>query len=62
MLDVDGRWTEWSEWSECSVTCGGGNMMRSRECDKPATLYGGNDCVGNRFDMTRCSKSSCPGK
>ena len=62
ILNADGTWTDWSEWSECSVTCGAGNMIRSRECEYPSSLYGGADCVGNSFDKTRCNKSPCPGK
>ncbi|GFN97238.1 hemicentin-1 [Plakobranchus ocellatus] len=55
---VDGVWKAWSDWSVCSVTCGGGNQSRSRECQGP--FYGGQPCEGAADDMQNCSTHNCP--
>ncbi|XP_053393892.1 SCO-spondin-like isoform X2 [Mercenaria mercenaria] len=55
---VDGVWTDWTGWEECSVTCGGGNQSRFRNCTGP--FYGGANCTG-AFDETRdCNTFECP--
>ena len=52
---------EWSEWEdgECSVTCGTGQMMRTRNCNNPE---GGEDCVGEPVETVSCNKDPCLGK
>eukprot|EP01029_Cantina_marsupialis_P006584 TRINITY_DN1727_c0_g1_i7.p1 TRINITY_DN1727_c0_g1~~TRINITY_DN1727_c0_g1_i7.p1 ORF type:complete len:3929 (+),score=1599.98 TRINITY_DN1727_c0_g1_i7:991-12777(+) len=43
---VDGAPSDsWSEWTACSASCGGGIRTASRECDNPAPMYGGDECV-----------------
>ncbi|XP_062599065.1 uncharacterized protein LOC134260528 [Saccostrea cucullata] len=39
-----GEWGEWDTWNSCTVTCGGGTRVRSRECNNPSPLNGGNNC------------------
>ncbi|XP_019645297.1 PREDICTED: receptor-type tyrosine-protein phosphatase U-like [Branchiostoma belcheri] len=53
---VDGGWSEWGDWSSCSVSCGEGNMTRTRTCDNPSPAYGGRDCEG-----TASETQTCPG-
>ncbi|GFS05101.1 SCO-spondin-like [Elysia marginata] len=55
---IDGEWETWSVWSACSVTCGGGNQSRFRECQGP--FYGGLSCDGPREMSRICSTNSCP--
>ena len=56
---VDGKWLEWSSWSECSLSCGGGNSTRMRQCIGP--FNGGKPCVGNVTENRLCNNQSCPG-
>ena len=60
---VHGNFTEWSEWSICAVTCGTGQIHRTRECNNPAPAYNGNDCFGLRKEDQYCSMPNvCPRK
>ena len=46
-----------------SQFCGGGEQTRSRECDSPAPLYGGNKCTGPAEESQDCDNEPCvPGK
>ena len=61
-LIVHGNWGEWLPWTACSVTCGNGTQNRSRRCDNPAPLHGGNVCIGDKTEEQSCSSgSACPG-
>ncbi|CAG5111539.1 Oidioi.mRNA.OKI2018_I69.chr2.g5840.t1.cds [Oikopleura dioica] len=49
-------WSEYGKWSDCSVECGGGAHMRSREC-----LHGETeDCPGSPQQMKFCNMQQCP--
>ncbi|XP_078600508.1 coadhesin-like [Branchiostoma floridae x Branchiostoma japonicum] len=62
LCPIDGGWGAWSNWTACDVTCGGGLMHRTRECDSPAPEHGGNPCVGNNQESVACGTGPCPGK
>ena len=51
-------------WSVCSVTCGGGNMTRTRACNNPAPAMGGKDCsqFGPPVEVMKCNEQKCPSK
>ncbi|XP_040567740.2 LOW QUALITY PROTEIN: SCO-spondin-like [Lepeophtheirus salmonis] len=55
-------WTQWTEWSTCSVTCGGGNQKRIRDCLTPRNLNGSNiyGCDGDTWEMKACNVRKCP--
>ncbi|KAL3886367.1 hypothetical protein ACJMK2_026365 [Sinanodonta woodiana] len=55
---VNGSWGHWSAWSSCSVTCGSGNMTRTRSCDNPAPSNGGKTCEGTVTESTSCSNET----
>ncbi|XP_060583963.1 neurogenic locus notch homolog protein 2-like [Ruditapes philippinarum] len=38
-VPVDGNWGAWSVAAPCSVTCGTGHSVRTRNCDNPAQLW-----------------------
>ena len=67
LIAINGGWSEWSEWSECSVSCGGGSQMRSRNCDQPAPAHGGADCTDTVVSVSgslgqqrrKCGEDSC---
>ncbi|XP_052102861.1 uncharacterized protein LOC127736386 [Mytilus californianus] len=57
---VHGAWSVWSE-TICSVTCGVGTSLRSRNCSNPHPQYGGNNCTGNSIDHVTCTQpNKCP--
>ena len=58
-IPVDGIWEVWEEWSECNVSCAGGQIVRSRECDGP--YFGGLACDGSQLDYQPCNEHVCPG-
>ena len=37
-------------------------MVRSRECDDPAPLFGGNKCEGDITEVKQCGQTECVGK
>lgn len=55
---IDGMWKEWTIWSECSLTCGGGERIRSRLCVPPQ--HGGKDCSGSSTETEACNEQPCP--
>ncbi|KAL8580949.1 hypothetical protein ACOMHN_017516 [Nucella lapillus] len=59
LVYVDGGWSAWTDWSHCSVTCGEGKKSRTRICDHPAPLNGGQACAGPSQAFLDCA-SSCP--
>lgn len=60
MYLVNGIWKEWQAWLECSVTCGGGQRLRHRDCEGP--YYGGAECEGPAEDSEVCGTADCPSK
>ena len=67
---VDGNWAEWRDFGICSVTCGGGERSRSRQCNNPSPAHGGLICMlsdesGGGTEETQskgCGNNPCPGK
>ncbi|XP_046550815.1 SCO-spondin-like [Haliotis rubra] len=60
MCKVNGVWSLWGEWGECSVTCESGIQQRTRSCNHPPALHGGNDCVGETEQTRPCTLDMCP--
>ncbi|EDO49204.1 predicted protein, partial [Nematostella vectensis] len=58
----DGNYSQWSEWTSCTVTCGGGEQMRSRTCTNPTPHFGGKDCsaIGASTETGSCQTQECP--
>ncbi|KAG7477528.1 hypothetical protein MATL_G00070590 [Megalops atlanticus] len=58
---VSGGWGQWSRFSECSVTCGIGEQVRTRQCDSPAPRHGGLNCSGEATSTQLCNtRIHCP--
>ncbi|XP_052282757.1 coadhesin-like isoform X1 [Dreissena polymorpha] len=57
---VHGGWSVWSAWGVCDVTCGNGTMTRSRQCNNPTPLNGGEDCQGPSQNNGECILNRCP--
>ena len=59
---MDGGYTEWGNWSACSVTCGTGQRIRTRECTNPAPAHGGEECAGRAMQTLVCTLPLCAGQ
>lgn len=51
------EWTSWSSWSSCSVTCGEGEITRTRTCTYNGIV--GQDCIGSAIETKKCGQP-CP--
>ena len=60
---VDGNFGNWTKSSPCSVTCGQGVEIWTRQCDNPPGKYGGNcSSRGAAQENRRCEMDPCPGR
>ncbi|XP_062609288.1 A disintegrin and metalloproteinase with thrombospondin motifs adt-1-like [Saccostrea cucullata] len=57
---IHGSWSSWSEWNTCSKSCGNGTKDRSRDCNNPTPMYGGDFCNGSSMNTTLCNTDECP--
>ncbi|XP_052285321.1 semaphorin-5A-like isoform X2 [Dreissena polymorpha] len=56
---IDGNWSEWSEWTPCTVTCGGGTSLRTRQCIYPVEFMHGSSCNGSSAVAKTCEMQQC---
>jgi hypothetical protein len=56
---LDGQWGSWSNVSCCTLTCGGGLRVRSRQCNNPVPSLGGKYCLGQSEMVEECNTDSC---
>ncbi len=56
-----GQWSEWSTFSSCSVTCGGGVKIRTRQCNSPVSSHASLPCSGSTTDVLACNTAPCGG-
>jgi hypothetical protein len=62
LLLVDGIYGNWTK-TLCSVTCGQGVEIWTRQCDNPPGRYGGNcSKEGPSREIGTCKLEACPGK
>ncbi|XP_017693450.1 PREDICTED: A disintegrin and metalloproteinase with thrombospondin motifs 3 isoform X1 [Lepidothrix coronata] len=59
-LKQDGHWGPWTKFGSCSRTCGTGVRFRTRQCNNPMPINGGDDCAGVNFEFQLCSTEECP--
>jgi len=59
-IPVDCKETDWTQWSVCSVSCGGGQHMRTREIMQHPK-FGGKKCDGSIADLKECNRNTCGG-
>ncbi|KAF0886776.1 PROP protein, partial [Crocuta crocuta] len=58
---VAGGWGPWSPVSPCPVTCGLGQVLEKRTCDRPEPQHGGPFCVGDAVRTFICNTAKpCP--
>ena len=60
-LLVSGNWGSWSEYGQCSTSCGGGIKNKTRSCDNPRPIHGGQNCPGEDTETQPCNTHACPG-
>ncbi|KAM9324233.1 A disintegrin and metalloproteinase with thrombospondin motifs 13 [Gastrophryne carolinensis] len=56
---VHGVWSSWSTFSSCSRSCGGGVIIRRRQCNNPRPAFGGQDCKGSALEAKMCNMQVC---
>ena len=52
----DGNWGLWSSWSSCGSNC---VKSRSRSCNNPSPVNGGNSCPGSDQENRTCTGGFC---
>nr|XP_013005559.1 A disintegrin and metalloproteinase with thrombospondin motifs 3 [Cavia porcellus] len=55
----DGNWGSWTKFGSCSRTCGTGVRFRTRQCNNPTPINGGQDCPGVNFEYQLCNTEEC---
>ncbi|XP_023562555.1 A disintegrin and metalloproteinase with thrombospondin motifs 3 isoform X2 [Octodon degus] len=55
----DGNWGSWTKFGSCSRTCGTGVRFRTRQCNNPTPINGGQDCPGVNFEYQLCNMEEC---
>nr|XP_045017115.1 A disintegrin and metalloproteinase with thrombospondin motifs 3 isoform X3 [Jaculus jaculus] len=55
----DGSWGSWTKFGSCSRTCGTGVRFRTRQCNNPTPINGGQDCPGVNFEYQLCNTEEC---
>ncbi|XP_040215726.1 hemicentin-1 isoform X1 [Rana temporaria] len=58
---ADSNWGPWEAWSKCSVSCGGGQQIRTRICKHPVRSNNGRTCPGDSTQLLRCNVQGCQG-
>ncbi|XP_032863647.2 A disintegrin and metalloproteinase with thrombospondin motifs 3 isoform X2 [Tyto alba] len=59
-LKQDGNWGPWTKFGSCSRSCGTGVHFRTRQCNNPMPINGGEDCAGVNFEFQLCNTEECP--
>ncbi|ETE59695.1 A disintegrin and metalloproteinase with thrombospondin motifs 3, partial [Ophiophagus hannah] len=59
-LKQDGGWGTWTKFGSCSRSCGTGVRFRTRQCNNPMPINGGQDCAGINFEYQLCNLDECP--
>ncbi|KAK7501165.1 hypothetical protein BaRGS_00007650, partial [Batillaria attramentaria] len=54
------HWATWGDWSACNVSCGGGQMSRSRQCvDNAGGIVESTQCPGDKAETQDCNTDAC---
>ncbi|CAH3159794.1 unnamed protein product [Porites lobata] len=61
-VKVNGGWSHWSPWQPCTVTCGYGYRIRTRNCTSPPPKWGGQECTGTNVSTSNCGLQRCKSK
>ncbi|XP_075691204.1 A disintegrin and metalloproteinase with thrombospondin motifs 13 isoform X2 [Rhinoderma darwinii] len=56
---VHGVWSSWSGFTFCSRSCGGGVIVRKRQCNNPRPAFGGRKCEGPSLQAEMCNTQVC---
>ena len=62
---MNGGWGSWTDWNACTVSCGGGEQTRTRDCNNPQTQCNGAECTvdgSTSTDTQKCNDNDCPGE
>ncbi|KAH3881656.1 hypothetical protein DPMN_005582, partial [Dreissena polymorpha] len=57
---ADGHWSNWTSWTMCTLTCGGGQQYRERQCTYPDHTLHGQYCPGPKNQTQECNSRNCP--